>query len=175
VAVNGVCLTCKTVDKDTFSSDILRETLERTNLGKLTEGARVNLETSLTPSSPIGGHLVYGHVDAVIKVLLHKRRNGSKESELWCELPPEFSTCVFPGASVALNGVSLTVREVLKDRFSVSLVSYTLENTNLSELRKGDLLNVEFDLVIKSVYHTVSNLFRKKSLTNEGIGKLGYE
>ena len=138
IAVNGVCLTVN--DDGVF--DIMEETLRLTNLGDLRVGDKVNLEPALRVGDGLDGHFVSGHVDFVGEVL----RDGNV---LRVSFPFDYRKFFALKGSVALNGVSLTISQVNPDALEVSLVDFTLKNTNLSDLKKGDKVNVEVDLIAR--------------------------
>ncbi len=175
VGVNGVCLTCEDVGKRSFSASLLSETLKATNLKTTSVGSMVNLEPSVRVGDSLGGHFVFGHVDDSLRVLALNKRSQGLEADLAVALPEKYKAFVLPSASVALNGVSLTVRKVSRNAFWVNLVSYTLTKTNLSRLKRGDEVNVEFDLLVKSAYHTISLILKYGKSNFEGISNLGNE
>lgn len=145
VAVDGVCLTVTERGEDWFRVDTMPETLRRTALGRLQPGSPVNLERSLAANGRIGGHMVQGHVEAAVAVLSVKEDGIALYVEI--ELPEHLHPYVVEKGFVALNGASLTVVEVHDDRFSVALIPYTQEHTNLGQARPGTLLNLETDIL----------------------------
>jgi riboflavin synthase len=160
IAVNGVCLTVTSVGKNTFTVEASHETLRRTNLSKLKVGSKVNLERSLRVGDRLGGHIVNGHVDGLGKVDSMEKRG--KSIEVWFSLPPELSRYVVEKGSIAVDGVSLTVNAVNGNRFSVNIIPYTQEATIFSELRPGDQVNIECDIIGKYVEKFVSERGIKK-------------
>ena len=153
VAVDGVCLTAERAEGDTFSASLLPETAAGTTLGELQVGARVNLERPLRFGDRLGGHLVSGHVDGGGEVAALAPRGETRLLEV---LTPEgLERYLVDRGSVALNGVSLTVRAPQGRRFGVSLVGATLAATNLGDLRVGDRVNVEADLLAKHIERLV--------------------
>ena len=149
ISVNGACLTVTDFSSASFSVDIMLETLKRTNLGLLHANDRVNLERPLTLDKPIGGHLVQGHIDATGRVT-----SVIKEDEttiIRIEALPEVMRYVVKKGFIAVDGVSLTV--VTKDMgsFEVSIVDYTIKNTNTGSRQVGDLVNLEVDIIAKYV------------------------
>ena len=149
VAVNGVCLTITSFNTNSFSVDIMQETLGRTNLGLLRAGDRVNLERSLTLGGRLGGHLVQGHVDDIGRVASIKWNEGAITIRF--EAPPEVMCYVVEKGFIAVDGVSLTV--VAKDAGSlqVAVVDYTQQHTTLGSRQIGDLVNLEIDIIAKYV------------------------
>ncbi len=147
IAVSGVCLTAVTVAPGAFEADLSAETLARTTLGRLTARARVNLEKALTLSTPLGGHLVTGHVDGVATVAARQPRGECVL--LRFRLPGGLARYVARKGSVAVDGVSLTVNAVEGETFDVSLVPHTLAVTTLDGLRPGARVNLEVDIVAR--------------------------
>ena len=157
IAVDGVCLTTKDLTAETFSADLSPETLQRSSLGKLSEGARVNLERAMTPSTRFGGHIVQGHVDGVGKlVALDPLPDGNYA--LSVDLPVELVRYVVWKGSIALHGISLTVARLDGCRVGVAIIPHTYENTNLPDLRPGDPVNVECDVLAKYVERLLATM-----------------
>jgi riboflavin synthase len=149
VAVNGCCLTITEIGEDNLTFDLLAETIARTNLRDLKNESAVNLEPALPATGRLGGHFVQGHVDCTARVLGFAARGADYRLEV--ELPAEFARyAVFKG-SIALNGVSLTIAELLPASLAVWIIPHTRQQTNLGLLQPGDILNVEFDLIAKYV------------------------
>jgi riboflavin synthase len=147
VCVQGVCLTVTRKQDTCFYADVSRETMAKTTLGKLKVGSNVNLEPSLRAGDPLGGHMVSGHVDAVGNL---KRIDPDARSwRLEFELPPTLSRFVAAKGSICLNGVSLTVNKVDGLIFDVNIIPHTQAVTTLGELRVGDGVNVEIDVVAR--------------------------
>jgi riboflavin synthase len=147
VCVQGVCLTVTRKQDMCFYADVSRETMAKTTLGKLKVGSNVNLEPSLRAGDPLGGHMVSGHVDAVGNL---KRIDPDARSwRLEFELPPTLSRFVAAKGSICLNGVSLTVNKVDGLIFDVNIIPHTQAVTTLGELRVGDGVNVEIDVVAR--------------------------
>lgn len=151
LAVNGVCLSLVSKDKGALAFDLSQETLGRTNLGALRPGARLNLELPLTLGSLVGGHLVSGHIDAVGKVVrLAEKRPGKR---LLISFPSGLRPYFIPKGSVAVNGVSLTIAVLEAATLETELIPLTLKGTNLGDLRSGDPVNLECDMVGKYAYN----------------------
>jgi riboflavin synthase len=153
VAVDGCCLTVVARTPGGFAADLVAETLRRTALGRLTKGARVNLERPLALGGRLGGHLVQGHVDGVGRVL--ERRAAGESTELRVELPEDLARYVVEKGSIAVDGVSLTVAAVGPDWFTVALVPHTLAATTLGGRGPGDPVHLEVDVVAKYVERLV--------------------
>lgn len=164
ISVDGVCLTVTDLGDRDFAADVVPETLERSRLGQLESGDRVNLEAPLRAGDFLDGHLVQGHVDATARVVAV--RDEGAQTSLFVELPPALSRFVAEKGSVALNGVSLTVTKVSGDRFGVALIPTTLRETNLGALRTGDRVNVEVDIVARYVARLTGD---QKSLGTDEI------
>jgi len=149
IAVDGVCLTITSFDSNSFSVDVMPETLSRTNLGLLSAGGKVNLERPLSLGGRLGGHLVQGHIDANGRVA-SIRWNG-EATLIRFEAPPEVMCYVVERGFIAVDGVSLTV--VTKDTgsFQVSVVEYTRQHTTLGDRQVGDSVNLEVDIIAKYV------------------------
>lgn len=149
VSINGACLTVVAKNSSSFEVDVTGETLKKTNIKKLRTGDPVNLESALRLGEPIGGHFISGHIDDTGRTS-SVRRIG-KDREVWISLPGDLMKFVIPGGSIAINGVSLTVAEVRGNRVKIILIPHTLEMTNLKELKPGDEVNVETDIMIKGL------------------------
>lgn len=149
ISVNGACLTVTGYTKDSFSVDIMKETLARTNLGMLNAGSKLNLERPLTLERPLGGHLVQGHVDGTGIVT-----SVTQEGEA---IIPRFETTekimhyIVNKGFIAVDGVSLTVLDLDHSSFTVSLVDYTSKHTTLGDKRIGEVVNLEVDIIAKYV------------------------
>lgn len=149
VSVNGCCLTATTIRGANLTFDLLEETLERTNLRTLRSESPVNLERALPAAGRIGGHFVQGHIDCTARVLSFAASGADDRLEV--ELPGDFAHYAACKGSVALNGISLTIAELLPASFAVWIIPHTRGATNLAGLQPNDLLNIEFDLIAKYV------------------------
>jgi len=150
VAINGACLTVVERDAETCRFQAGPETLQRTNLGELTVGDRVNLERSMRLSDRLGGHMVQGHVDGMGHIA-ERQRQGEWET-VWFTCPAELAGQMVSKGSVAVDGVSLTLVDVLADRFSVALIPHTMAMTTLGFKQIGAAVNLETDLLAKYVW-----------------------
>jgi riboflavin synthase len=154
VAVNGCCLTLSSRRDDQLSFDLLEETIGRTNLRTLRPDSPVNLERALSADGRFGGHFVQGHIDCTSPILVFEERAGDHRLEV--QLPAEFARYVVTKGSIAMNGISLTVAEVLPESFVVWVIPHTKRHTNLDRAKAGDLLNLEFDILAKYVERMIS-------------------
>jgi riboflavin synthase len=157
IAVNGVCLTAKEITAESFSADLSPETLERSSLGALNPGSRVNLERAMTPSTRFGGHIVQGHVDGVGKLLA---LDPLPDGNFWLtvEVPADLERYVVWKGSISLNGISLTVASLEGNRVGVAVIPHTHENTVLRDMKLGDPVNIECDVLAKYVEKLLSAL-----------------
>lgn len=149
IAVNGACLTMVDMAQDRFTVEVSPETLARTSLKHLRRGSPVNLERPIRLSDRLGGHLVTGHVDGVAIAREIKKRG--KFTFFSFQVPPSIYPLLVPKGSVAVDGISLTVNQCEKQRFSVAIIPYTLRRTNLLGLRVGAKVNIETDIIGKYV------------------------
>jgi riboflavin synthase len=154
VAVNGVCLTATRIADGAFSADVMRESLRRSSLAEVGEGASVNLELPLRASDRLGGHVVQGHVDGV--GVVQDVRDDGFSRVVTVAAPPELLRYVVEKGSIAVDGVSLTVAEIGEDRFSVALIPETLERTTLGTAAPGRPVNLEVDVLAKYVEKLVA-------------------
>lgn len=149
IAVNGVCLTVVDVKDGVFTADAIKETLDKSSLGALEPGSKVNLERPVRLSDRLGGHLVQGHVDGVGAIV--SREPGERWDVVTVSLPPDLSRYLVNKGSITIDGISLTVVEAGTDRFSVALIPTTLALTTLGHKKPGDPVNLEVDVVAKYV------------------------
>jgi len=154
IAINGICLTVVSFKGSTFSVEASAETLSKTNLNKLTIGSSINMERSLKIGDRLGGHFVTGHVDGTGKIASITPVGDSKE--IWISVADNLIKYIVEKGSVAVDGVSLTVNEVKPDLFSVNIIRYTQDVTNLEKARAGDVVNIECDIIGKYVERFVS-------------------
>jgi riboflavin synthase len=150
IAVNGVCLTVRSIAENVFTAEMSRETLDRTSLGNLARGSIVNLERPMRAESRFGGHIVQGHVDGIGWI-----RKFDREGDAWnlkIEYPAAGSRYIVEKGSIAVDGISLTVASLQASSvFSVAIIPHTFENTNLKLSKTGDPVNLEFDVIAKYV------------------------
>ena len=168
VAVNGVCLTVAKFSSDRFTADVLRETEDRTTLGELFPGARVNLERAVRMGDPMGGHIVQGHVDCRGRVALKTPRGRDFALKISCSRVLAAQS-VLKG-SITVDGVSLTISALGEDWLEVNLIPVTVAETTLGAKKTGDAVNLEGDVVGKYIAKTAS----KSALTEEKLAAAGF-
>ena len=155
IAVNGVCLTVRTIGANLFSAEMSRETLDRTSLGSLARRSIVNLERPMRADARFGGHIVQGHVDGLGRIASFNREGDAWD--LLVEYPASSARYIVEKGSIAVDGISLTVASLQGPRrFSVAIIPHTFENTNLRNAQAGDPVNLEFDVVAKYVENLLS-------------------
>lgn len=149
IAHNGVCLTVVAIDEHTHTVTAIEETLQKTNLAYLKKGAKVNLERCMQMNARLDGHIVQGHVDQTAVCILAKELDGSWEYRFKYDVSS--GNVVVEKGSICVNGISLTVVNATDDEFSVFIIPYTHEHTNLNGVNVGDMVNLEFDIIGKYV------------------------
>ena len=154
VSHNGVCLTVEEVKDGAHRVTAIDETLKKTTLGNWQRGALINMERSLLLSSRLDGHFVQGHVDSTGTCKKRKENKGSWEFEF--EFPGKFSDLIIEKGSICIDGISLTAFNVKKKTFTVAIIPYTFEHTNIRQVNKGDEVNLEFDLIGKYLRRSLS-------------------
>ena len=179
VAVSGVCLTAVEVRRaKSFSADLAAETLARTSLGRLQPGARVNLELPIRAGTPLGGHIVQGHVDGMGRLLAltpamsRDGKHGASANPDWwmrIRLPRELHKYVVEKGSITIEGISLTVAKIAGDEITVAIIPHTYRATNLHTLRPGASLNIEVDVLAKYAEKRVHSNITMKRLKAEGF------
>lgn len=176
IAVNGVCLTVTDMSGRTFSADIMAETLDKSNLGDLHPGQRVNLERAMALGARLGGHLVSGHIDGVGTILGQEKVDIALVTEI--SAPPQVLKYVIRKGSIAIDGISLTVIDVTDRSFSVSLIPHTAKLTTLGFKKAGDKVNLEGDLIGKYIERLMG--FRgeeektKSGMTTQWLAENGF-
>ncbi|HEX3082964.1 MAG TPA: riboflavin synthase [Pyrinomonadaceae bacterium] len=154
ISVNGVCLTALEVKPDSFAADVSKETLFRSTLGDLKEGSPINLERAVTPATRLGGHIVQGHVDARGEFLSSENHGDSWTFRF--AYPKEVARYLVFKGSVAVEGISLTIAELTDGHFDIAIIPKTFEVTNFSQLKPGDKVNLEVDVIAKYVERILS-------------------
>ena len=164
IAVNGVCLTALDVHADSFAADVSRETLVRSTLGSLVPGTAVNLERAVTPATRLGGHIVQGHVDGRGEFV-----SVEDLGESWTlrfSYPRELGRYLVFKGSIAAEGISLTIAALTENYFEVAIIPKTWQVTNLSQLKPGDLVNLEVDVIAKYVERLLAAGGRPQAIGN---------
>lgn len=179
ICVSGVCLTAVEISETALGFDVIHETLMKTSIGSLQVGDLVNLEPAVTPSQPMGGHFMQGHVDGLAVIdTIH-----TDAGEWRITLKPEHGAeglmdYIIPRGSVAIDGVSLTLARVSEDSFDVALIPATLELTTLGQRKVGDHVNIEADILAKTIAHQMSrlrgNTEKKQSVTMDLLREAGF-
>jgi riboflavin synthase len=149
ISVNGVCLTVVRRETSFFEVISVAETLKKTTLSSLRSGDKVNLERAATLETRLGGHLVQGHIDGIARLTGHHDQGNSWIFEF--EIPIQFMKYISPQGSVAINGVSLTVAEIVSNGIRIAIIPHTYEMTNFQYLRVGDAVNIEVDCIAKMI------------------------
>ncbi|HII36101.1 MAG TPA: riboflavin synthase [Nitrosopumilaceae archaeon] len=147
VAINGVCLTVTKISKGEAEFEMIGETIKKTDLGNLESGDKVNIERSLKVGDRMEGHFVLGHIDGTGKIINIEKL--PKEIKLWIELTNDLTKYVVKKGSIAIDGISLTLVDVIKNKISVCIIPHTIETTNLNSKKIGDKVNIETDILGK--------------------------
>lgn len=147
ISVNGVCLTVKKNKGKDVYFDVVEETYENTNIRFLKSGDEVNIEESMRLGDKIEGHLIQGHIDGIGRI--ERIRKIGKETTFTISFPPELRKYIVKKGSIAVDGISLTIKDVRKNSFDVAIIPYTMKNTNLDKRRVGDYVNIETDMIAR--------------------------
>ena len=167
IALNGVCLSVTSINNNIFCADIMNETLNISSLKNLKKGDEINLERAMKLSSRLDGHIVSGHIDCISKVKKITQDGFSKRIVFDCN-----TDLIIKKGSIAINGVSLTVSDVKDNEFEVSLIPQTLNDTNLKNLKNGDIVNIEYDLFAKYIQKFCSK--KQNNITLEFLRENGF-
>ena len=162
VAVNGVCLTVKKGKTDILEFDVIKETLQKTNLKDISKSSKVNLERSMTAKTEIGGHLVSGHIHGTGEVLKVINRQATKDLQI--KIPTSLREYFFYKGYVALDGCSLTIGKVLKTSFYIHLIPETVSVTTFKDIKKGDLINIEVEQSTINTVETVKKIMSQRKV-----------
>jgi len=174
VAVSGVCLTALDIKPGSFAADLAPETWVRTSFSRIHEGALVNLELPMRADGRFGGHVVQGHVDGVGRLIALERIADSENWWLHIELPDEVEKYTVYKGSISIEGISLTVAKLEKNRCAIAVIPHTAERTNLDSLKPGDPVNLEADLIAKYVEKMMKGEPAPSSLTIEDLVEQGF-
>lgn len=174
VAVNGVCLTVSNLSGELFEADTMAETLNRTDLGTLKSGSKVNLERAMSVNDRFGGHIVSGHIDGTGTITNTKRNDNA--IEITTSTTRKITRYIVEKGSVAIDGISLTVVKVWDDHFQVSVIPHTGKSTTLLNKSAGSTVNIENDIVGKYIerFCTVSNTSKQESITMQFLKQSGF-
>ena len=155
IAINGVCLTAVSSNSESFSVNVVKETILKTNLNDIKENMYVNLERAVKVSSRLNGHIVQGHIETLAPIIIKNKTD--KQTDLTVEINDEYlKYCIYKG-SIALDGISLTVASINDNKITVAVIPHTLENTTLKYKEVGDYLNLETDVFAKYVENIISH------------------
>ena len=168
VAVNGACLTLTGKKRGSLIFDVMGETLVKTSLKNLKRGDKVNLERSLEASASLSGHFVYGHIDGIRPLAFVKKT--ADESFLDITISDDDHKYIVEKGSIAIDGISLTIGKVFSDKIRIFLIPHTLKNTTLLNKKRGDRVNIEFDILAKYIYKQS----KKRGITQEFLEKQGF-
>lgn len=157
ISVNGVCLTVVDMGEHWFAMDLTTQTLSRTSFRQVKAGSQVNLERALTPAKKMSGHFVTGHIDDVARIAGIEKKPG--EVLFRFEHPPELAPYLIEKGSAAVDGISLTVFDCRDNGFTVSVIPFTLDHTNLKDRKIGDIVNIECDMIGKYVIRACETVF----------------
>jgi len=174
VAVSGVCLTALDIKPRSFCADLAPETWVRTSFSRMHEGALVNLELPMKADGRFGGHIVQGHVDGVGKLLEFERIADSGNWWLHIEIPSEIEKYTVYKGSISIEGISLTVAKLERNRCTIAIIPHTVDMTNLGSLKPGDPVNLEADLIAKYVEKMMKGEPTQSSLSVEELVQQGF-
>lgn len=174
IAINGVCLTVTSFDREYFSADMMAETLAKTNLRDMSNGQKVNLERAARLGDRMGGHLVQGHVDAVGTIAAEQKVDIAKVLRI--KAPPELLKYIVAKGSIAIDGISLTVVDVFTDSFTISIIPHTAKMTTLGFKKPGDTVNLEADIIGRYIEKLMSRPVEshKSKINSEFLAEHGY-
>ena len=174
VSVSGVCLTALDIQPNSFCADLAPETWTRTSFSRIHEGALVNLELPMKADGRFGGHIVQGHVDGVGKLIEFERIADSENWWLHVEIPSDVEKYTVFKGSISIEGISLTVAKLEKNRCTIAIIPHTVELTNLGSLKPGDPVNLEADVIAKYVEKMMTRETEQSSLSVEELVRQGF-
>ena len=172
ICVNGVCLTISEQNTNSFTADTSAETLRITTFGKLKSGSVVNLERAMPMNGRFGGHVVTGHTDNIAKIIGIKRHDEFCDLDI--ELTKEQAKYVVKKGSITIDGISLTVAEIQEQKITIAVIPHTLENTNLIDLKIGDFVNIEVDLLAKYIEKFLSTRDNSSGMSLDFLQRNGF-
>jgi riboflavin synthase len=174
VSVSGVCLTALDIKPNSFCADLAPETWERTSFSRIHKGAQVNLELPMKADGRFGGHIVQGHVDGVGRLIAFDRIADSENWWLHIEIPADVEKYTVFKGSICIEGISLTVAKLKRNRCTIAIIPHTVELTNLGSLKPGDPVNLEADVIAKYVEKMMKAEDQQSSLTVEDLVGQGF-
>ncbi len=178
IATNGICLTVVAVDSTSFSADVSNETLTRTGFANYQTGQIVNLEKAMLPTTRFGGHMVSGHVDAVVAISAIEHNGNS--IEYWLEMPSDLAPYIAEKGSITIDGTSLTVNSLTQDKFRLTIVPHTTAQTIIANYQVGTKVNIEVDLIARYIERllmkkdTSSSESYSSGVTQELLARSGF-
>jgi len=172
ISVNGVCLTAERITDKGFACDVLKETINSSNLGTKRIGAVLNLERAIRAGEPLGGHFIAGHVEGLGTLIRRKSLGRDWMLEFSCDIP--LLRQIVPKGSIACDGISLTISSLTDASFSVNVIPFTWQNTNLHKLREGETVNLETDLIGKYVFRRLEQDRTTKPITVDLLRRAGF-
>jgi len=173
VSVDGICLTVTSFNKNSFIVDAVGETLKKTTLSKIKNKSYVNLERAIRFNERIGGHLIQGHINSTARIIQLKKIG--ENFLLQIELPDDLMKYIIKEGSIAVDGISLTVADIIDNKINISIIPHTWQNTTLQYKKENDLVNIEVDFAAKYIENFIRNyLSQKNQISEEMLKKLGY-
>jgi riboflavin synthase len=170
IAIDGVCLSITEIDKENFKVQAVPETLKRTTLLNFKNNTSVNLERAVKPTDRLGGHILTGHIDGLGKII---KKEGNKTSfTLTIDTPPPLMKYIVPNGSIGIDGISLTIKDVEKSSFKVTIIPYTTSSTTIEEKEINDKVNLETDILAKYVQKITSK--EKEPVTIDYLKEKGF-
>lgn len=167
IATNGVCLTVVSFDNSSFSADVSTETLKHTGFSHYSVGQAVNLEKAMLPTTRFGGHMVSGHVDAVSEIVAVEHKGNS--IDYWIAMPEDIAPYIAQKGSITIDGTSLTVNSLAADKFRLTIVPHTTEQTIISQYQQGTKVNVEVDLIARYLERLLDKKSQSEQKQESGI------
>ena len=178
IATNGICLTVVAYDSSSFSADVSNETLKRTGFANYQTGQAVNLEKAMLPTTRFGGHMVSGHVDAVVGI--SSIENNGNSIEYWLEMPSDLAPYIAEKGSITIDGTSLTVNSVTADKFRITIVPHTTAQTIIANYQAGTQVNLEVDLIARYIERLLTRKdsnsaeYKDSGVTQELLARTGF-
>ena len=173
IAVNGVCLTATCITKETFTADVMAETMRRSSLGNLKTGDRVNMERAMLCGGRFGGHIVSGHIDCVGEI--SKLNKNGEFFDINIKLPSKnYCNYIIKKGSITIDGISLTIYDLTLETVCIAIIPHTFEHTNLKTLKVGSFVNIEFDILAKYIEKNLLMNDNKSNITESFLKDNGF-